>query len=258
MSFRSAVYQGRVRHTRLRPVHHNFEYRVFYALLDIDELDALDERVRLFSLSRFNLISFDPADHGPGDGSSLRRWAETIMVRAGVGVPGGNIDLLAIPRVLGYVFNPISVWYCYHPDGRLSTLLYEVRNTFGDRHVYVVGPDPGTSHAVEKEMHVSPFNDLRQSYVFNLGFPGERLRLSIEQSDPDGVFFRAGLRLSRVPFDDRNLLRVFLTHPLSTIRVISGIHWQALRLWLKGATYHPHPPPPENDISIINTSVVAV
>jgi uncharacterized protein len=255
MTFNSALYRGTVRHTRTRPVQHQLRYRVYYGLFDIDELDRLDSELRLFSVGRFNLFGFDRADHGPDDGTSLREWAEARLGESGVDVGGGRIMLLAHPRVLGHVFNPISVWYCHDVEGRLRGVIHEVRNTFGDKHCYVVpitGNDLG--HEFPKRMHVSPFNDMGSSYRFSMTVPGERLALGIDQRDEEGTFLRAGLSLTRVPMSDRNLLRLFLSHPLLTLKVVGGIHWEALRLWLKGARYHPHPPPPLDSVTHVDVA----
>lgn len=257
--FRSALYRGRVRHTRLGPFQHDFEYRVYYCLLDIDELDELDGRLRLFSLRRFNMYGFDPRDHGSSDGGPLRPWAEGILRQAGIEPENGRIELLAFPRVLGYVFNPISVWYCYDGDGDLIAVLHEVRNTFGDRHVYVVpiAGDESLRHSFRKELHVSPFNTMDQTYQFTISKPESRLFIAIDQRDAKGRMFRAGLRLTRMEMSDRHLLGLFLTHPLLTLKVTFGIHWQALRLWLKGATYHDRPEPAMDGITILAGSGVS-
>lgn len=252
----SSLYVGRLKHSRLRPMGHTFEYRVFHGLFDIDELESLDEELALFSLGRRNLFSLDLRDHGPRDGSAWRPWVESTLERAGVALDGGPIKLLCLPRILGYAFNPISVWYGYGPDGDLRGVIHEVRNTFGDVHFYVAPVDAdNTGHRVSKQMHVSPFNDLDQEYEFTLNDPGQRLLLAIDQVDHQGVMFRAGLRLTRFPLTDRALARVFLTHPLLTLKVIAGIHWQAMKLWLKGAKYHPRPAPPINSITHVERSV---
>jgi hypothetical protein len=235
-------------------MHHDFEYRVYYGLWDIDELERLDGGLRLFSLGRFNLFAIDRSDHGEEDGTPFRAWAEQHLDRAGVDIRGGRILLLAYPRVLGYVFNPISVWYCYEAEGGLVAVIYEVRNTFGDKHAYVV-PISGQrlTHEVDKMLHVSPFNDMESTYAFSLSEPGERLALSINQSDDAGTFLRAGLALTRLPLTDRNLLRLFLSYPLLTLKVIGGIHWEALRLRLKGARFHRRPAPPIDSVSVVDT-----
>jgi len=253
-SLHSALYRGTVRHTRLRPVHHDFKYRVYYGLWDIDELDRLDRGLRFFSVGRFNLFAISRHDHGPEDGTSLRDWVEENLSRAGVELSGGRIELLAYPRVLGYVFNPISVWYCYDPDERLVAVIHEVRNTFGDKHSYVVPVDGrDLSHEFEKLLHVSPFNDMGSTYSFSMTHPGEHLSLGIGQRDDEGPLFRAGLSLHRIPLTDLNLLRLFWSHPLLTLKVIGGIHWEAVRLWLKGAKFHRRPAPPLDSVTVVDT-----
>ena len=253
MTARSSLYRGRVRHTRLRPFNHSFEYRVYYLMVDIDDLVGLDDRLRLFSIGRPTLFSLDTRLHGPGDGSPLRPWAERVLADAGIDLDGGRILLLTLPRILGYVFNPISVWYCYGAGDTLEAMIYEVRNTFGDRHIYVTRFEDGRTQQASKALHVSPFNDMNQSYRFVPLDPGERLTLSIEQSDGQGIMFRAGMRLTRLELTDLNLMRLFITHPLLTLKVIGAIHWEALRIWLKGGTYHARPSPPSNTITVINT-----
>lgn len=248
----SALYAGRVRHTRLDPFAHRFEYRVYYGLFDIDEIDRLGRSNRLFSVGRFNLFSLRRRDHGPQDGSDWRGWAERLLADAGVDIAGGQIMLLAFPRILGYAFNPISVWYCYDNAGTLRGLLHEVRNTFGHRHTYVAAVDSERpTHSFKKELHVSPFNDMEEDYSFTLSPPGDRLTIGIDHAAADKVKFRAGMALRRLPFDDRNLARLFVTHPLLTFKVIVGIHYQALRLWLKGAKYRPIPAPPDRTYSVV-------
>ena len=251
----SALFEGKVRHTRLRPVSHDFEYGVFYLMFDLDELDELDRSLRLLSVGRSNLFRFEPADHGPLDGSDLRTWADATFVRAGIHLDGGRVKLLAFPRMLGYAFNPLSIWYGYDAEGVLRGVIHEVRNTFGDRHIYVAGVDPDDlGHSFDKKMHVSPFNDLDQTYDFTINDPGNRLLLSINQSDREGAFLRAGMRLSRRDLSDGELLRQFFGHPLLTAKVIFGIHYQALKLWLKGAVFHRRPEPPADTITIMGTA----
>ena len=209
------------------------------------------QRLRLFSLDRFNLFSLRAADHGPDDGSSLRAWAERLLADTGVDLEGGRIELLSFPRVLGYVFNPISVWYCYGPDDRLRAVLHEVRNTFGDKHTYVVPIHPNRlRHGFDKQLHVSPFMDVDGTYEFTINAPGDRIAVGINQQDAEGPLFRAGLSLSRRSLTDRNLLRVFFTHPLVTLKAITAIHWEALKLWRKGARYRPRPLPAAQPVSV--------
>lgn len=248
----SALYVGKVRHFRFEPFEHHFGYRVFYGLFDIEQLDELDRSLRLFSVGRFNLFSFDWSDYGPADGTPLRPWVERHLREAGVDLEDGRILLLTFPRILGHVFNPLSVWYCYRPDGALGAVIYEVRNTFGDRHSYIVSVGAhGLDHGFGKQLHVSPFNGMAQDYRFSLTEPGRTLSVSIDQSEGGSRVFRAGMALSRVPLTDPNLLRLFVTHPLVTMKVVVAIHWEALRLWFKGAVFHSRPEPPTHSITII-------
>ncbi len=222
-------------------------------MFDLGELEALAGELKLFSIGRFNLYGFDPADHGVERVEDLRPMVESTLALAGVELDGGRVTLLTFPRVLGYVFNPISLWYCFGPDGELRAVLHEVRNTFGGRHVYVVPIDDPADlrHDVEKRLHVSPFNSMDQTYHFSMNRPDSHLALAIELTNRDGKLFRASLRLTRLPITDSNLLKLFLAHPFVTLHVIAGIHWQALRLWLKGATYQKPPAPSLPDVTII-------
>ncbi|MDX1690904.1 MAG: DUF1365 domain-containing protein [Acidimicrobiia bacterium] len=244
---RSAIYRGRVSHTRLRPFRHRFEYRVYYLLLDVDEIDHLTRRLRWFSRNRFNLLGIADRDHG--DGAGLREWADRTLETAGI--TADRIAVLAFPRVLGYVFDPISVWYAWRDD-ELVGVVHEVHNTFGDRHAYVVPVTDDLRHGFDKALHVSPFMDMSSRYEFAMTLPGERLTIGIRQHDDDGPLFRASLRLRREPLTDRTLLRMFVSHPLVTIKAIAAIHWQALRLWRRGARVHRRPEPREPKVSVID------
>jgi len=185
----SALYRGGVTHRRLRPRDHRLNYRVFWLLLDLAEIDGLDRRLRLFSRNRFNLLSFHDRDHGDGSGAALRPQVEAWLERAGVALEGGPIRLLTMPRVLGYVFNPISLYYCHRADGRLAAVVYEVTSTFGVRHAYVI-PVPVEDQAeglirqgAAKALYVSPFMGMEMDYEFRGHAPGGRLDLTIDGVD---------------------------------------------------------------------------
>lgn len=251
---RSRLYRGTVTHHRLRPTSHRFRYRVFYLYVDLDELDDLDRRLRLFSRNRFNLFSIFDRDHGPDDGTPVRTWIDERLAEAGIDLTGGSVTLLAYPRVLGYVFNPLAVWYCFGSDGELAAVVYEVRNTFGDKHSYLVRiSELGLRHDIDKQLHVSPFMDMDQTYRFAIQVPGDRLTLGITQTDTEGVIFRAGLSGSRMELTDAALLRLFLTHPLVTAKSMAAIHWQGVRLWLKAVGFRRRPEPPAQAVSMVET-----
>lgn len=249
MSPASALYRGRVTHRRARPVEHRLAYRVFWLLLDLAELDGLDRRLRLFSRNRLNLLSFHDRDHGDGSDRPLRAQVEALLVRAGIDTAGGPVRLLTLPRVLGFVFNPISLFYCHHPDGRLAAVIYEVTSTFGQRHAYLV-PVPEVDQVdgridqrAAKALHVSPFMDMEMDYAFRGRVPGERLDLTILGLDAAGPLITAVMTGRRDPLTDRALLAAVAAMPLLTLKVVAAIHWEALRLWLKGVRLRPSPPP---------------
>ena len=237
------LYVGDVMHMRLRPFRHQFRYRVFTALLDVDRLEAAESR--LMKIDRFGLFSFHRKDHGARDGSALRPWVERHLAKAGRPAPP-RIMLLSMPRFLGFVFNPLSTFFCHDESGALESIVYEVKNTFGDQIPYVaaVGQDERTAqHEQSKEMFVSPFIEMDQTYRFTIRPPGERLSIRIKQGDgtPGGDWLIATQSGTRRALSDRNLAGLALSHPLAAFKVIAAIHWQALKLWLKGARFIRYP-----------------
>ena len=252
----SALYRGRVMHRRLRPKAHMLTYRVFWLLLDLAEIDDLDRRLRLFSRNRFNLLSFHDRDHGEASGTDLRPRIEAWLARAGVDIGGGPIRLLTMPRVLGYVFNPISLFYCHQADGRLAAVVYEVTSTFGVRHSYVI-PVPAEDQAeglirqcAAKALHVSPFMGMRMDYEFRGHAPGERLDLTIDGLDAEGLLITAAMTAGRRPLNDRALLSAAAAMPLLTLKVMAAIHWEALKLWVKGVRPRPAPAPARESVTV--------
>lgn len=239
-------------HMRLAPFGHKFRYRVFCLLLDIDRLPETCARLPLLRLDRFGLLAFHRKDHGPRDGTELRPWVESQLAEAGLPAPH-RIRLLSFPRILGYVFNPLSVYYCADEDGMLSAVIYEVKNTFGDQHPYVVpiAPEPNAAarHVVDKGFFVSPFIGQDETYRFTIRQPGDRLALKIRQETLIATW--SGVRR---PLTNGNLLRLWAGHPLMTLKVMAAIHWQALKLWWKGARFRPYrgpyPEHSEQEISL--------
>lgn len=238
------LYEGTVMHMRLQPFAHQFRYRVVSALLDIDRLEETAAGLRLFSVDRFNLVAFHRRDHGPRDGSALRPWVEARLAEAGRPAPA-RVLLLSIPRLLGYAFNPLSVFWCYGADGRLDSVIYEVKNTFGDQYPYVLAADADADGAVRhdqpKEFFVSPFIGMDQTYRFTLRPPGDRLAVRIKQADARGDYLIATQSGEARPMTNATLARLMLRMPLTSFKVIAAIHWQALRLWLKGAKFLGYP-----------------
>jgi hypothetical protein len=236
-------------HRRLKPVEHKLRYRMFWTLLDLDEIPQLDGALRFFSHERFNLFGFYNADHGDGSALSLRAQVDAHLNRAGIDLGGGKVRLLCLPRILGYAFNPISVYYCYHRNGKLMALLYEVHNTFGQRHTYLI-PSGDTQDGPLlqrslKSFYVSPFMDMDIAYTFRVQPPAERVALAIEGADARGPVIVASLAARRRALTDAALLLAFFSYPLLNLVVIGGIHWEALKLWIKGMRLRPRPPAPQ-------------
>jgi uncharacterized protein len=234
-------------HARLKPIGHRFSYRVMSLLIDLDRLEAADRRSPLFGVNRAALYSFHEKDHGAHDGSSLRDHAQHCAALHHIDLTGGRVQLLCYPRLLGYAFNPLSVYFCYRADGALALLIYEVRNTFGEMHSYVLPVRPGElteaglRQEQEKQFYVSPFIEMNMRYHFRVSPPGEQFKLRILATDRDGPLLAATISGYRRTLTTSALLRAFVSLPLVTLKIVSAIHWQALRLWLKGARLVPRP-----------------
>jgi uncharacterized protein len=240
----SAIYTGHVMHRRNGNIRHRFVYRVFACCFDLDELPVLSRRTTVFSYNRWNLLSFNDRDHGPCDGSVLRPWVESQLVAAGIMQRPERIRLVCFPRLLGYVFNPLSVWFCDDETGSPFAILYEVRNTFGGRYCYVLPVAGETSvrpivQRCRKRLYVSPFFPIAGEYRFRIRSPDDRLSLAIHYRSEKGGELLATQSGRRGPFTNVALIKAIATHPLMTLKVIAAIHWQALRLFLKGARIQP-------------------
>lgn len=250
----SALYVGSVAHVRLRPVRHRLRYRAITLLLDLDEVEELSDRLRWFSAERFNLFGFSARDHLAGDGAPLRPQVEAGLARAGIDLGGGRILLMAMPRVLGAAFNPLSLFWCHDAGGALRAVIHEVNNTFGERHSYLI---PVTDEArpvrqqCDKAFFVSPYLDMGLRYRFRLQPPGESVTVAIDAEDAKGPVLRAALVARRQALTDSALLSAFARHPALAAQVLGAIHWEAARLWGRGLRLRPRPAPPAEPISII-------
>lgn len=242
--FAPRLFAGSVMHLRLRPRRHQFRYKVTALWIDADRPEAA--RRRLFGVDRRHLLSFHRRDHGPCDGSDLRPWAEARLAEIGA-PPPARLMLLCFPRLLGYVFNPLSVYYGFSEDGRHESLVYQVKNTFGDQHGYAARVAPGETAARNgpqpKEFFVSPFIDMDKSYHFTAPAPRDRLALRIKERDAAGDYLIATWNGRARPLTEANLARLIATRPLMTAKITAAIHWQALRLFLKGVPFLGHPGP---------------
>ncbi|MEO5845195.1 MAG: DUF1365 family protein [Caldimonas sp.] len=267
MNFASALYTGSVMHQRLRPARHRLQYRMFSLLVDLDELPSLARRLRLFSLNRFNLFSLHERDFGDianraGGSASLRAYVDRQLRDAGLPAAAA-VRLLAMPRVLGYAFNPLSVYFCHDAEGGVQAVIYEVNNTFGERHSYLIAVDAAERNGERivqrcaKEFRVSPFLALDLGYVFRIEPPHPAraaLSIGVVANDGAGALVNARFDARRRRLDDAALALVFFSHPLLTLKVVAAIHWEALRLVLKGVRLQPKPAAPAAPLTIVTPS----
>ena len=232
------LYIGEVMHRRMKAPSHRFAYASFWIAVDLDA----PPKLRLFGLDRPALFSLRARDHADGAPGPLRG---KIAAKAGGLDVSGRMILLTMPRLFGFVFNPLSVYFCHDEAGRLSALAWEVSNTFGARHTYVIpaAADEGVvRQSCDKRLHVSPFLDMGLSYQFRVEARGDRLVIGIIDRGRDGPALAAALSATRRPMTDSALAALAMKAPLATLKIVAAIHWEALRLFLKGAKFHKTPP----------------
>ena len=244
---------GRVRHQRLRPTPHRFDYPTWFWLLPLRSLRS--QANPLLNRNRFGWVSFHDADHGDGRADSLA-WVDALLASEGVAGADGEVWLHCMPRVLGFAFKPVSFWYCHRADGTLAAIVVEVNNTFGERHCYLLdGPDVawGRELRAAKAFHVSPFCRVEGGYRFRFlrtaegGAQGAgRTLVRIDHHDGSGPLLRTSVSGDLAPLTARRLRAAFLGAPLMTLGVVARIHWQALKLWRKRVPFFHKPAPPTN------------
>ena len=247
----SALYVGRVIHERMHGIRHRLAYRVYMLLLDLDHIE--DRRPGLLGRARFGLMSWRAADHGDRSGRSLRGQVETHLAEAGIDIAGGPIRLLTMPRILGYGFNPLSVFFCHRPDGELAAILYEVTNTFRERHSYLIATPPTDGpvrQSADKVFFVSPLMDMDLTYDFTVRPPGEAVGVTIAVRRSQTPILTASFAGERRPLTNGALIRAFVTHPLLTWKVMWGIHWEAAVSLFKGAKYRSRGAPPARPVTV--------
>jgi len=246
--------RARIYHKRNRPKVNEFKYHAFYFCVNLQDIDRIKRP--LVSVDRFNLVSFHRKDFGPRDGSDLKVWIRDILKTNGLGdVADGDVVLQGHPRVLGYVFNPVSFWFCHDRVGALRAVLAEVSNTFGERHLYLVSHEdkrpiaPTDWLASRKVFHVSPFLPVEGGYRFRFRLEDGRVRADIHYHDEQGPMLVTYVDGERRDLSSGAVLRALLRHPLMTLAVIGLIHYQALKLWLKKARFHRKPEPPQQTLT---------
>ena len=236
----SSIYNGTVIHKRFKPKTHFFKYSVFSLFIDLSELIYLDKSIKIFSYNKFNLVSFYEKDHGNRDGSSLIMWVKKNLEDNNIDSKNIKVKLLCYPRILGYVFNPLSVFYIYDINEKIICILYEVKNTFGEQHTYVFKVDNDQNHYqhnCSKKFHVSPFIEMNCKYFFRLLKPGQKISVIIDQYQSDEKILYASQDGLRVDFTTKELIKSYLKHPLMTLKIISAIHFEAFKLWVKGIKF---------------------
>ena len=250
----SSIYNGTVIHKRFKPKVHFFKYKVFSLLIDLSELNVLEKKINFFSHNSFNLISFFDKDHGERDGSPLIDWVKKNLKENNIIFEDIKIKLLCYPRILGYVFNPLSVFYVYDKKDDLISILYEVKNTFGEQHTYIfkVKNNNILQHSCSKKFHVSPFIEMNCSYFFKILKPGEKISVIIDQYQSNEKLLYASQDGKRVDFTSAELIKSYLKHPLMTFKIISAIHFEAFKLWAKGIKFIKKKLKIKNNISFEN------
>ncbi len=232
----SNIYEGKVIHKRFKPKYHYFKYNVFSLFLDLDEINLIQKKIKIFSNNSFNILSFCDKDHGPRDGSNLKNWVIENLKSNNIKFENIKVKLLCYPRIFGYVFNPLSIFFVYDNHSKIIAVLYEVKNTFGEQHTYIfkVEDENIITNSCDKKFFVSPFIEMKSKYSFRIIKPEKKLSVSIDQSDMEGKILYASQDGVAKEINNKNMLLSYISHPLMTFKVIAAIHFEALKLWLKG------------------------
>jgi len=247
---KSCIYSGEVMHCRTAPVPHTFRYPLAIFALDLDELPELDRRLRWFSANRRNVIAFHDCDHLDRRPGSTKAKVLAFLRAHGIELDDGAVTLVTQCRMFGYVFNPVSFYFCHRPDGLLHCIVAEVNNTFGERYLYLLSHHKGAPddvagryrcYTARKVMHVSPFVSMDARYEFRFAPVGDRLSVFMTEYEHGRRFFTAHLHGERAALTDGTLARFVVRYPFLTLKIIGAIHWQALRLYLKGVPVYRQP-----------------
>jgi uncharacterized protein len=250
----TCLYVGEIVHRRLSPVRHELRYKVYNLFIDVNEIDDAAKRLKFLSYNRFNLFALSDVKFGAGDGTSIKNHAWSLVKQSQNGQNIKRIFMFCYPSVLGRIFNPLTTYYCFDADDHLQLMIYEVSNTFGERHSYVVPVDGTNSQSCEKRFYVSPFNKVEGHYDFTIAPPHDQLKLGIRLTDSNGPCLNAWFVGSREKLTDRALLRSFFSLPFLPFKILGGIHWEALKLWLKGMRLQRRPKPLQPPVSFAQSS----
>ena len=251
----SCIYNGHVVHKRFKPKKHFFKYKVFSLLIDLSEIHQLEKELSFFSYNKFNILSFYDVDHGLRDGSSLVEWVKKNLIKNNISTEKISIKILCYPRIWGYVFNPLSIFFIYDKDFNLISILYEVKNTFDEQHTYVFKlkkSDKLIEHNCKKKFHVSPFIEMDCTYFFKITKPGKKILVYIDQYDNEDKLLVASQEGTKVSLNNKNLIKNYFLHPLMSFKIILAIHFEAFRLWIKGVKFVKKKFKIKNNITIEN------
>ena len=250
----SCIYNGVVTHQRFKPVKHTLKYKTFSLLIDLDELELLRNKISIFSLNEFNVFSFYNKDHGLRDGSFLKDWVIENLRKFNISSQITKVKLLCYPRIFGYVFNPLSIFYCYEKEN-LRAIFYEVKNTFNEQHTYIFKVTKDSNliqNNCSKKFHVSPFIEMNCNYFFRLLKPGNKISVIIDQYDSEDKILYASQDGFRSDFNTKHLIKSYLKHPIMTFKIILAIHFEAFKLWAKGIKFIKKKIKIKNNITIEN------
>ena len=231
----SFIYTGEVIHKRFKPKEHFFKYSVFSLLIDLSEIRLINKKIPFFSYNKFNVLSFFDKDHGERDGSDLGIWVRKKLKEKGITSEEIKIKILCYPRIFGYVFNPLSIFFIYNKIGQPIAIFYEVKNTFGEQHTYIFETKDQKliENKCHKKFYVSPFIDMDCEYNFSVTKPGDSISVIINQHDKEGKLLFASQDGKIQDLTSKNLILNYLKHPLMTFKVIVAIHYEAFKLWIK-------------------------
>ena len=250
----SSIFSNIVAHQRLKPFRHKFQYSLASLYINYNDLESLDKQINFFSYNKFNIFSFYESDHGYRDKRSLRKFVEDILFNNFIKYKKLELKILCFPRILGYVFNPLSVFFCFDNDN-LIAILYEVKNTSNEQHTYCFASKdskikPIYKHHCKKIFYVSPFIEMNCYYKFSIKIPTNKLSFLIEQfNNKDEKILIASQYGKELTFTSATILKSFFQHPLMTFKVILGIHYQAMKIYFKGGKYYSRNKKPIDTIS---------
>lgn len=245
---------GTLWHERLRPAAHAFTYPAFFLSVPVRALSRLGQAAPI-AYNRRGWVSLHDRDHGPRDGTPMLKWIEGLLAQAHIADATGEIILMTVPRVLGFVFNPVSFWFCQRPDGAIRAIVCEVNNTFGERHAYLLAHADGScvqrgeELTAQKIFHVSPFCRVEGRYRFRFDISPARAVCRIDYDDAEGALLRTALSGQFTPWDRRSVAGIVARFPFYTFAIVARIHRQALSLWLKRIPFFSKPSPPSVEVS---------